>query len=56
VGREHEAELSHAPAEGRAGFHQVRVDPGFGQVDGGSHAADAAADDQDAAGLYRAPG
>jgi hypothetical protein len=56
VGWEHEAELSHAPAESRAGFHQVRVDPGFGQVDGGPHAADAAANDQDAAGLFRALG
>jgi len=47
--REHEAQLGHPPAERGLGLEQVGVQAGFGQVDGGAHAADTPADDQDAA-------
>jgi hypothetical protein len=51
---EHEPELSHAAAKGRAGFHQVGMNAGFGQVDGRPHSPYAPADHQDAAGLVAA--
>ena len=47
---EHEAELGDPAAQRRAGLEQVRVEAGVGQVDGGAHAADAAADDENAVG------
>jgi hypothetical protein len=48
VRRKHEAELRHPSAQGRLGFQQERVQPRLGQVDGGAHPSDSAADDQDA--------